>query len=84
MVQLPFLHEAIVAVADTGEGINPAIRPKLFSKFVTNSFQGTGLGLYISKNIIEAHGGRMWAEDDRVDKKGATFYFSLPIIKGQD
>lgn len=76
--------EAVVSVADSGEGINPAIRPKLFSKFVTNSFQGTGLGLYISKNIIEAHGGRMWAADDSVDKKGATFYFSLPISKRQD
>lgn len=76
--------EAVVSVADTGEGINPAVRPKLFSKFVTNSFQGTGLGLYISKNIIEAHGGRMWAADDSVDKKGATFYFSLPISKHQD
>lgn len=75
--------EAIVSVADTGEGINPAIRPKLFSKFVTNSYQGTGLGLYISKNIIEAHGGRMWAADDSVDKKGATFYFSLPISERQ-
>jgi signal transduction histidine kinase len=72
---------ALVSVADTGEGINPAIRPKLFSKFVTNSFQGTGLGLYISKNMIEAHGGRMWAADDSQDRKGATFYFSLPIFK---
>jgi signal transduction histidine kinase len=75
--------EAVVSVADTGEGINPAIRPKLFSKFVTSSFQGTGLGLYISKNIIEAHGGRMWAADDSL-KKGATFYFSLPISKRQE
>jgi signal transduction histidine kinase len=75
--------EAVVSVADTGEGINPAIRPKLFSKFVTSSFQGTGLGLYISKNIIEAHGGRMWAADDGL-KKGATFYFSLPISKHQE
>jgi signal transduction histidine kinase len=72
--------KVIVSVSDTGEGINPVIRPKLFSKFVTNSFQGTGLGLYISKNIIEAHGGRMWAADDSVDKKGATFYFSLPTL----
>jgi signal transduction histidine kinase len=72
--------EAIVSVVDTGEGINPAIRPKLFSKFVTNSFQGTGLGLYISKNIIEAHGGKMWA-DDSEDRKGAAFFFSLPILK---
>lgn len=76
--------EVIVSVADTGEGISPAIRPKLFSKFVTNSFQGTGLGLYISKNIIEAHGGRMWAAKDSPDRKGATFYFSLPTIIRQE
>jgi signal transduction histidine kinase len=52
--------------------------PKLFTKFTTKSFQGTGLGLYISKNIIEAHGGQIWAEDNK-DEKGATFSFSLPL-----
>ena len=52
--------------------------PRLFAKFTTRSNTGTGLGLYISKNIIEAYGGRIWAENNS-DGKGATFSFSLPI-----
>ena len=68
----------IVSVKDNGTGIDPEIMPKLFSKFVTKSFSGTGLGLYVSKNIIEAHGGKIWAENNE-DGNGATFYFSLPI-----
>jgi signal transduction histidine kinase len=68
----------IVSVKDNGSGIDPEIMPKLFSKFVTKSFSGTGLGLYVSKNIIEAHGGKIWAENNN-DGNGATFYFSLPI-----
>jgi signal transduction histidine kinase len=73
-------REVIVSVKDTGEGIDPKIRPRLFSKFATGSSQGTGLGLYISKSVVEAHGGRMWAEDNTDRRPGATFYFSLPII----
>ena len=72
--------EVIVSVKDTGEGIDPKIRPRLFSKFATGSSQGTGLGLYISKSVVEAHGGRMWVEDNTDGGPGATFYFSLPII----
>jgi signal transduction histidine kinase len=55
--------------------------PRLFTKFATKSYQGTGLGLYISKSIIEAHGGKMWAENNNSDRehKGATFYFTLPV-----
>ena len=68
----------IVSVKDNGPGIDPEIMPKLFSKFVTKSFSGTGLGLYVSKNIIEAHGGKIWAENNE-DGNGATFYFNLPI-----
>jgi signal transduction histidine kinase len=52
--------------------------PKLFSKFTSKSYQGTGLGLFISKSIVEAHGGRIWAENN-ADGRGATFSFSLPI-----
>jgi len=70
----------IVSVKDTGYGIDPEILPRLFTKFATKSNRGggTGLGLYISKNIIEAHGGKIWAENNK-DSKGATFSFSLPI-----
>jgi signal transduction histidine kinase len=71
-------NEVVVKVQDTGQGIDPTILPRLYSKFASKSFEGTGLGLYISKNIVEAHGGRMWAENNR-DGKGATFSFSLLI-----
>ncbi len=69
---------AIVSVKDTGTGIEPEIMPKLFSKFASKSYQGTGLGLFICKSIIEAHGGKIWAEN-KSDGKGAAFAFSLPI-----
>ena len=69
----------VVSIKDTGIGIDAAIMPKLFTKFASKSFQGTGLGLYISKNIVESHGGKIWAENNK-DGKGATFSFSLPII----
>ena len=68
----------IVSVKDTGIGIDPEIMPKLFSKFATKSFSGTGLGLFISKAIVEAHDGKIWAENNS-DGKGATFSFSLPF-----
>jgi len=73
------IGEAIVMVNDTGSGIDPEIMTKLFSKFATKSQQGTGLGLYVSKCIIEAHGGKIWAENNSVGKKGARFAFSLPL-----
>jgi signal transduction histidine kinase len=70
--------QASVSINDTGSGIQPEIMPKLFSKFVTNSPGGTGVGLFISKKIVEAHGGTIWAGNN-ADGKGATFSFSLPI-----
>jgi signal transduction histidine kinase len=73
-------NEAIVTVRDTGIGINHEIKPRLFSKFVTKSQQGTGLGLFISKSIIEAHGGKIWAESNDIDGRGTTFSFTLPLV----
>jgi len=71
---------AVVNIQDTGSGINPEIFPRLFTKFSSKSFSGTGLGLYISKNIIEAHGGKIWAQNNNGHGRcGATFSFSLPI-----
>jgi signal transduction histidine kinase len=68
----------VVSVKDTGPGIDTEIMPKLFTKFTSKSQTGTGLGLFISKSIIEAHGGRIWAENNK-DKKGATVTFRLPL-----
>lgn len=69
--------EVILSIRDTGTGIHPNILPRLFSIFATKSDTGMGLGLYISKSIVEAHGGSMWGVNN-VDGKGATFSFSLP------
>jgi signal transduction histidine kinase len=71
--------EVVIAVKDTGTGIDPELIPRLFTKFATKSYQGTGLGLFISKSIIEAHGGKIWAENNS-DGKGASFYFTLPVM----
>jgi len=70
--------QTLVSIKDTGISIDPGIMPRLFEKFASKSYQGTGLGLYICKSIIEAHGGKIWAENN-IDGKGATFSFSLPI-----
>jgi signal transduction histidine kinase len=70
--------EVIIRIRDTGVGIHPEILPRLFTKFATRSDRGTGLGLFISKGIVEAHGGRIWAENN-LDGKGATFSFTLPL-----
>ncbi len=75
--------EVLVTIKDTGQGIYPGILPRLFSKFVSKSFQGTGLGLFIAKSIVEAHEGRIWGENN-TDGKGATFIFSLPISRELD
>jgi signal transduction histidine kinase len=68
----------VVEINDTGTGINPEMMPRLFEKFATRSISGTGLGLYISKSIIDSHGGRIWAYNNK-DGKGATFVFTLPV-----
>ena len=73
-------QELMVSVKDSGTGIDPEILPQLFKKFATKSEQGTGLGLFISKNIIEAHGGIMWGENNS-ESNGSTFYFTLPTEK---
>jgi signal transduction histidine kinase len=69
----------VLCVRDTGAGIDPQLLPKLFTKFSTKSDMGIGLGLYISKNIIEAHGGKIWAQnnDTTGGGRGATFSFSF-------
>jgi two-component system, OmpR family, sensor histidine kinase VicK len=71
------INEVILSVKDTGIGIGSEILPRLFSMFATESEIGTGLGLFISKNIVEAHGGKIWGENN-TDGKGATFVFTLP------
>ena len=69
-----------VSVKDTGSGIDPVVMPRLFSKFASsNKGTGMGLGLYISKSIIEAHGGEIWAENNKQSELGATFCFRLPL-----
>jgi signal transduction histidine kinase len=80
-------EEVVIAVKDTGSGIDPGLMPRLFTKFATKSYQGTGLGLFISKSIVEAHGGKIWAVNNNnngsdSDRKheGATFYFTLPVV----
>ena len=68
-----------IRIQDTGKGIDSEILPRLFKKFATKSERGTGLGLYISKNIVEAHGGKIWTEKNS-DGKGAVFVFTLPTV----
>jgi len=70
---------ALVKIKDTGDGIDPTIMPRLFTKFSTKSSHGTGLGLFICKSIIEAHGGKIWARNN-YEEKGATFFFTLPVM----
>jgi signal transduction histidine kinase len=74
---LPSRKEIFICIIDTGKGISSTIIPKLFGKFITDSDYGTGLGLYITKKLVEAHGGRIWAYNNN-DGIGSTFIFSLP------
>jgi signal transduction histidine kinase len=80
------LDTALVSVKDTGSGIDHEIVPKLFSRFASKSFAGTGLGLFIAKSIVEAHRGKIWARNNSnnkngINETGSTFYFSLPLNK---
>jgi signal transduction histidine kinase len=77
-------EQAVVTVRDTGNGIDPEVFPKLFTKFATKSERGTGLGLYISKGIVEAHGGKIWAENNSDGISGAAFTFTLPAASGHN
>jgi len=73
-------QQVIVSIKDTGIGIDSEILPKLFTKFATKSQTGgTGLGLFICKGIVESHGGRIWAENNKDGEKGATFCFTIPL-----
>ena len=69
----------IVSIKDTGSGIDPEIFPRLFTKFATKSEKGVGLGLFICKNIVEAHNGKIWAENNVDSGGGSTFAFNLPL-----
>jgi signal transduction histidine kinase len=74
--------QILVSIKDTGTGIDPQIMPRLFTKFATKSETGgTGLGLFICKGIIEAHGGKIWAENNKDGERGATFSFSVPLSR---
>ena len=79
--------KALVSVTDTGPGIDSEIMPRLFTKFVAKSDKGTGLGLFISKCIIEAHGGRIWALNnyslDGNSSKGAIFAFNISLSRSR-
>ena len=80
----PDSNELFLSITDSGCGIDPEVLPKLFSKFVSKSRKGTGLGLYISRKVIEAHKGKIWADNcyDAYNKiTGSKFTFSLPSRK---
>jgi signal transduction histidine kinase len=71
-------NHVLMEVKDTGIGISEEIFPRLFTRFASKSINGTGLGLYIAKSIVEAHGGNICAENNK-DGKGATFTIKLPL-----
>jgi two-component system, OmpR family, sensor histidine kinase VicK len=75
----PSSSEAVVSISDSGKGIDPEVMYRLFEKFVSKSEKGTGLGLFISKSIVETHGGKIWGENNK-DGKGAMFTFTLPLV----
>jgi two-component system, OmpR family, sensor histidine kinase VicK len=78
-----FIDGIMISIKDNGKGIDPEIFPRLFSKFASKSFHGTGLGLYIAKKIVEAHCGKIWASNNQDSESGATFSFILPLAMQQ-
>lgn len=68
--------EVVISIKDTGIGIDHTILPELFTKYSSRSIGDIGFGLYVAKNIVEAHGGRIWVENN-ADGKGATFLLTL-------
>ncbi|HEX2231232.1 MAG TPA: ATP-binding protein [Nitrososphaeraceae archaeon] len=78
--------QVIVKVKDTGTAIHPDILPQLFSKFASKYFEGTRFGLFIANSIVEAHDGKIWAENNNINthrEKGVTFSSTLPTINRQ-
>jgi len=73
---------ALIAVADTGPGIEAEIAEQLFQPFVTSKPHGMGVGLSISRTIVEAHGGRIWTEPN--PDGGTIFSFTLPRVSDED
>ena len=78
-IAVPNKNEIVVSINDTGRGIDSEMLPRLFTKFATKSTSGTGLGLFISKSIVDAHGGKIWGKNNYPEGKGATFGFSVPL-----
>jgi len=74
--QQPGEDQILISVADTGIGLPPEKADRIFDAFFTTKSQGTGMGLALSRSIIESHGGRLWAEAN--SGRGATFRFTLP------
>jgi signal transduction histidine kinase len=74
-------EQVLVSIKDTGPGMSPIILQKLFLKFISTVSSGTGLGLFVSRNIVRAHGGEIWAENNP-DGEGATFSFKIPKNQG--
>jgi signal transduction histidine kinase len=77
------LEEITIQIRDMGQGVDSEIGERLFEKFVTKSEGGTGLGLYVTKKIVEAHGGKIWATNNQ-DGAGSTFGFALPRNANQE